>query len=285
MPLKIRTLEDGDIDFAGAQTAREGWDNTPASFRLFLEHDPDGCFLAEIDGRSAGMITSTRHVGSAWLGNLIVAPDFRRRGVGEGLMRHTMDHLTQRGVRTLWLEGDPMGVNIYRRLGFVDRFDSPRFHKAPPHDVPPPEAAEGDVETLSGSSLEAIRAYDTPRFGDDRGKLLGELLSLARGAFGVNRNGRLVGYVMALPSGAGVRIGPCVAEDDRALTRLLDAVLATSLDEDVILAVPGDHATASALLEARGFTRTPSSLRMGWGAEPSGGIPGRVAALANGAAG
>ncbi|GAG04011.1 unnamed protein product [marine sediment metagenome] len=50
MDLKIRELGDADIDFAVAQTAREGWDNTVSTLRVSLSHDPEGCFIAEIDG-------------------------------------------------------------------------------------------------------------------------------------------------------------------------------------------------------------------------------------------
>ena len=60
MDLMIRQFCDWDIDFAVAQTIREGWDNTVSTFRVCLSHDPEGCFIAETDGQRVGMITTTR---------------------------------------------------------------------------------------------------------------------------------------------------------------------------------------------------------------------------------
>ncbi|MBN2563585.1 MAG: GNAT family N-acetyltransferase [Phycisphaerae bacterium] len=81
MSFKIRAFDDRDIDFALAQTGREGWDNTRSTLRVCLSHEPEGCFIAEMGGRRAGMVTTTRYTRSAWIGNLIVAPPYRRQGI------------------------------------------------------------------------------------------------------------------------------------------------------------------------------------------------------------
>jgi ribosomal protein S18 acetylase RimI-like enzyme len=113
-----------DVDFALAQTSREGWDTTSGVFDTLLAHDPDGCFLAEQRGEPVGMVTTTVFEKSAWIGNVIVPPEHRRRGIGEELTRHALTDLC---IRTVRLEADPPGVGIYRRLGFKDEFESLRF--------------------------------------------------------------------------------------------------------------------------------------------------------------
>jgi ribosomal protein S18 acetylase RimI-like enzyme len=280
VPTKIRQFNGGDIDFALAQTTREGWDNTVETFRLCLGHDPLGCFVAEIDGERAGMVTSTRYPLSAWLGNLIVTPECRRRGVGERLMTHTIDTLTRAGVGTFRLEGDPMGISLYRRLGFVDEFVSPRYLKNPPH-APVPARADA----LTAADLDELRAYDRPRFGDDRGKLLGMMLAISHAAFCVRAGGELTGYAMALPSADGVRFGPCVSDDADTTARLFDAGLSAFPKVPVVMAVSEINRSAVDVMESRGFEEVPSSLRMRLGPSACDNTPETLIAIANGAMG
>jgi len=59
MSMMIRSFRADDIDFAVSQTSREGWDCTTAIFDICLAHDPEGCFIAEVDNRRVAMITVT----------------------------------------------------------------------------------------------------------------------------------------------------------------------------------------------------------------------------------
>ena len=101
MEVLLRKFETDDIEFALSQTRRESWDTPPGFFEVCLAHDPHGCFIAEVDGRRAGMVTTTCYAHSAWIGNLIVVPDCRQQGVGNRLMVHALDHLDTSGVRTV----------------------------------------------------------------------------------------------------------------------------------------------------------------------------------------
>jgi predicted N-acetyltransferase YhbS len=280
MDLRIRAFTDQDIEFAVAQTAREGWDNTRETFRVCLRHDPGGCFVAEVSGERVGFVTTTHYVHSAWVGNLIVAPDYRRRHIGECLMRHAIRQLEASGIRTCGLEADPMGVNIYRRLGFVERCETPRFSKRPPH-----QARRGETHRLCAADLVAAGDFDARFFGDHRGRLLGELLRIAHAAYCVRVNGRIEGLAMALPSASGVRIGPCVVENPATAQALIDTALSDFPDRTIIVGVPGNDLVVAGLLEARGFTRGPATLRMVRGNASVPNNPGGVVAIANGAMG
>ena len=257
MSITIRTFGEIDIDFAVAQTSREGWDNTPSTFRVCLAHDPDGCFIAEVGGCRAGMITTTCYECSAWIGNLIVTPDHRRRGIGRYLMEHAIGQIEARGIRTVRLEADPMGVRLYRRLGFINQFESPRFTKQPPHTV-----GSCPVERLQAADLDTVAAFDAACFGEDRRRMLAELIGISHAAYGIRENGRIVGFAMALPAACGIRLGPCVAENPPTAERLVTAVLADFPGETVIAAVPENNGRMTQLLETKCFTRTSSCLRM-----------------------
>jgi ribosomal protein S18 acetylase RimI-like enzyme len=280
MATEIRRFRSEDLEFALAQTLREGWDNTTAIFRLILEHDPRGSFVAEVDGQRAGMVTTTSFPHSSWLGNLIVVPEGRRTGLGERLMRHAISHLEEHGVETMRLEADPMGIGIYRRLGFVDHSESPRLEKLPPHPRPTDRS-----EPLEDGDLREMRELDARFFGDDRRRMLEGLLEIALTARCLRVRGRIEAFAMALPSREGIRLGPCVSRDPGLVEPLIDSILARFDDRKVIVALSAGNGAALARLESRGFRRTPSCLHMLLGKAPAGNLAGVPVALANGAIG
>lgn len=276
----IQVLTRADIPFCVAQTAREGWSSTAGDFAAHLAHDPAGCLLATVRGERAAMVTTTRYRATGWIGNLIVAPGHRGRGLGSLLMEKAISALESGGVETVRLEADPPGVNIYRRLSFVDEYDSPRFRLAAPAPGGTPRSA-----ALAAGDLPALASFDAQRFGDDRSRLLALLLAAARAAFRVPARGALAGYLMVLEGARGLRVGPWVADEPEAARELLSAAVAGAAGRVVTLAVPGPNRAARELLCDAGFRETPSSLRMVRGPAQGDGRPEAVYALANGAVG
>ncbi len=61
--------------------------------------------------------------------NVYVEPEWRRRGVGEALMRAILADLAARGIRRIVLHASADGRRLYERFGFVPtnemRFSSP----------------------------------------------------------------------------------------------------------------------------------------------------------------
>jgi predicted N-acetyltransferase YhbS len=270
-----------DLDFAVAQTAREGWASARSMFENHLAHDPDGCFVAEEAGRQVGMVTTTRYRHGAWIGNLIVEPASRSRGIGRALMRRGLDRLEGSGVATVRLDGDPPGIPLYRDLGFVDEWESLRFAG-----VATPGPGSGNVAALDSGDLESVAALDAEAFGDDRRRWLRLQLRHARSAFVLRQGGTVTGYLLVGPSDRGLRIGPWVARDATAAVRLLRAARRTSEPgQPLTLGVPAPNGAARELLLASGFEPTPSSLRMIRGPRAAGGRPELVFAIGGGAVG
>ena len=280
MQLEIRPFTASDIEFALMQTAREGWGATRALFETCLAHDPEGCFIAEEDGGRVGMITTTRYAQTGWVGNLVVVPERRRQGLGRQLMSHVIARLTDRGVRAICLEADPMGIRLYRRLGFVDQFESRRFRREPPHQAKPSSA-----DRLGARDLPTIAGFDTAAFGDDRSRLLAVLFGKAKAAYWIRDNPGPRGYAFVLPTASGVSIGPWVAVDRQAADNLLRRILAEFAHHPLVIGVPNINRAAAELFESQGFQQTAPSLRMFRGEPGSAGNPTRIFGIANGAMG
>ncbi len=280
MNANVRVLACGDVDFAVAQTAREGWDTTPAWIRVALAHGPSGCFVAEIDSQRVGMVTTTRHGATGWIGNLIVPPEHRSRGIGRKLMAHAIAHLHAGNVRTIRLEADPPGIPLYRSLGFVDEFESLRFWIDSSDHV-----RDGGASRLTAPDVPAVTRFDAEQFGADRGRLLERLFEQADSVFVLRAGEAVRGYALARSSRTGMRVGPCVAADREAADWLLGSVLADCHGYAVALGTPCVNGQAIELIAAYGFSPAPSSHRMIHGERAGDGCPGAIYAIADGAMG
>ena len=85
-------------------------------------------YVAEIDGRVVGMVTlcvfSTLTGPKAYLDHLVVAPDWRRRGIGRALAQHAIEQAAAAGASRIDLtagDAKAAGRALYRSLGFQER--------------------------------------------------------------------------------------------------------------------------------------------------------------------
>jgi len=278
--LTIRPFSDDDIELVLAQAVREQWTTSRAWLAGLFEHDPGGCFIAELHGKAAGMVTTTCHGETAWIGYLIVLPECRRRGIGRMLMEHAMQRLQDRGIRTMRLDADPPGIKIYRSLGFEEEWESRRFRL---------ESALGPAPTaadrLPAGELDAVCAFDLPRFGDDRSRMIRLWHRAAEASFCIRNQDGLAGYTLVHATTTGMHIGPCAAVDRSAARGLILRALEIRAGRPVTAGVPAPNGPGARLLMDLGFVETPSSTRMVWGVRHGSGMPHEIFAIAHGAVG
>ena len=278
--MEIRRFTADDIPFALEQTSREGWFTCAGAFESYLDHDPEGSFIGWIDGERAGMVGTIRYASSAWIGNLIVPPRLRSRGVGRRLMEHGLHHLQAAGVRTIRLDGDPPGLALYRSLGFVDECESLRFRRKGRESSP-----VSGIEPLAPAQIKELLAFDAKRFGDDRARLLEMLYLRGKMALVAWRDGAVCGYVFTEETDLGLRIAPCVATDVETANRLLQAVLNDSGSQTVTLGILEANRPGRKLLDSLGFRPMPSCRRMVLGEHVAEGVPACIFAIGGGAIG
>src|SRR5580700_4974672 len=112
--LRMRTMLPSDLSFADSLRALAGWNQTPADWRRFLAMQPEGCFMAQWNGVPAGTATTTVYGSDlAWIGMVLVHPEYRRRGIGRGLLLKCIEHLQARRVRCIKLDATPQGRPVY----------------------------------------------------------------------------------------------------------------------------------------------------------------------------
>ena len=102
-----------------ASFGSEAW---PRKYFLELYRDCRAFFVvAKVGGRIAGYAVACMAKRNAEIASLAVHPDYRRRGVADALMRHTLRELGAAGVRRVELmvrTGNTAGAQLYRSLGF-----------------------------------------------------------------------------------------------------------------------------------------------------------------------
>ncbi len=101
--------------------------------------NPQAHFLvAEEDGVVAGYIGVQEICGEGYVTNVAVLPQFRRRGIGERLVREAVDGAHGRGCDFLSLEvrvSNEAAIRLYERLGFHREGKRKNFYRDPAEDA------------------------------------------------------------------------------------------------------------------------------------------------------
>jgi GNAT superfamily N-acetyltransferase len=190
-----------------------GWGLTESDYRRMLAYSPDGMFKAMVGGVDVGVVVTVEYGEVAWIGNLVVDPRVRGRGVGEALMRRAMDHLLGRGVRSIRLDAVQKAIPLYRRLGFREEYWSLRYTGRASR------SPVVDAEPMRRRDLDAVAELDHAYFRGSRGRLLRWVYDTFPGlCFASGEGGELTGYIMAKDGSDSVKVGPWICRPGLAFS-------------------------------------------------------------------
>ncbi len=277
--LRIRLLTRADLPFADGVRDLAGWNQTIEDWERFLALEPDGCFLAEWEGRPAGTATTIQYgTALAWIGMLLVHPDHRRRGIGRALLERALDHLRDRGVRTVKLDATPLGEPLYASLGFKTEWTLARWSGR----VPAPRASlsGAGLRSWGEADLGEIGELDGTVFGVSRRRLLARLRARSVAALVLeSAPGTLAGFGLLRPGARALYLGPVVAASDDAGLSLVENLVARSEDRPIFWDIPDPNGAAVAWAERHGFTVQRRLTRMFCGGNLAPGDPRRQFAI------
>jgi GNAT superfamily N-acetyltransferase len=259
--LRIRGMTIADIPLGMRLKEQSGWNQVEGDWRRLLALQPDGCFVAELDGVSVGTVTTCRFGLVAWVAMMLVDKSFRSHGIGRALMCRALDDLDSAGVHTIRLDATPLGRPLYESLDFVAEATFARYVGVLPPADEPPRLNEIRASEVLGS----LTTLDLHVTGTDRGRLLHSLADeypdSLRVAF---EAGEIAGFLLARPGSRARRIGPCIA-GERAGPLLLDDARRMYAGEEVTIDSPIANAPAVALAESWGLGVSGLLTRMGRG--------------------
>jgi len=193
---------------------------------------------------------------TGWIGALGVLPRARGRGAGTALTEACVEWLRARGAETVLLHATDQGRPVYERVGFVSEGRSRAWRGGPRHASRP-----RGLRPLGPADRPAIAALDQAVTGERRDAVLDAIAPLS--GLAAERDGRLRGYLLSSPWGAG----PAVLSDDEDCGIELLAAARGATQGPSILTLPDQNTAAVGALEHWGFRPVNHAERMRLGPE------------------
>jgi GNAT superfamily N-acetyltransferase len=215
----IRNFQNrSDLEFTSSLTKTEGWHSeTLLELQSFFEHDPEGCFLYEVNGTPVGICIATAYHQSGFIGELIVTKQFRDQGIGRALIQAAILYLQIKQIQAIFLDGVQKAIPLYEELGFVPICRSLRFFGQIPAEESP------DVRSMNAEDLQEVFQLDKQTFGDDRSFFLNKRWqNYPDLALVWRQNQQIAGYLFGrVGIGGWVTVGPWVNLIDQSATLTL----------------------------------------------------------------
>lgn len=130
MTIRLMTIEDYDAVYAlwlsSPEMELNDIDDSRAGVGRFLERNPDTAWVAEEDGRIAGVLMAGTDGRRGYIYHAGVRREYRGRGIGSALARTALDALKGMGLSKIGLLafGDnAAGLAFWRKHGFEPRSD------------------------------------------------------------------------------------------------------------------------------------------------------------------
>jgi ribosomal protein S18 acetylase RimI-like enzyme len=130
---------------------------TEQNISYYLEKEPRGCFIAEIEGQVVGVIFSHIWGKLGWFGPVEVSTEKQGKGIGKILIEHSVRYLESKGCTTIGLEtmaSSVKNIAIYETLGFNTHEISHVFFKKlckKPHET------DNDIRHSTSNDLPGYR--------------------------------------------------------------------------------------------------------------------------------
>lgn len=245
--LHIRQMTAADIDCAMSLKDQVGWNQTPDDIRRLVEYEPEGCFIAEVDGTPVGTVSTTSYgTKLAWIGMMLVLPEYRRRGIARRLIQTSIDYLRSRHVSCIKLDATPLGQPLYEQLGFQAEWGFQRWERE----------GENVVILLDPQRLPPhLLSLDEQAFGADRSRWL---KSVATGCRVFTRSAT---YGMLRPGSVATYLGPVVSENPSEAASLINDMLSATAGR-IFWDIPTGNKTAENLARAHRMQPVRQLLRM-----------------------
>ncbi len=259
----LRVMTKADVPAGLRLNELAGWNQTSDDWHRFLEASPDGCFVAEGYGEVRGTATTISYENRfAWIGMVLVDPEYRKQGIGTQLLQRTIEYLDERKIPTMKLDATPLGQPLYRKLGFVAEYEVERWILKRPRGAIANRRNSGKL-TLTEIQLAPVLRFDEEIFGADRSPLLNSLRDMWPDlALGVWSDGAPQGYSFCRSGLFADHLGPWVAKSRVAAEQLLQEFLENSSRETLIVDCLTANAMAKELLRSYSFAPARHLTRM-----------------------
>jgi GNAT superfamily N-acetyltransferase len=275
--MQIRVMAQQDIPGGVRLNTVIGWNQTAADWERFLTASPNGCFVMEDADKIVGTSATISYENKfAWIGMVLVDPDYRNRGIGTTLLQRAVEYLDGAGIPTLKLDATPAGKPLYEKMGFVTEYEIDRWVLKRSVIEEPILAHERTAPDVLLKALD----FDRQAFGADRSKLLHSYNDQAPDLTLVAQtDGQLAGYAFGRRGLFADHMGAWMASDDDTARTLLSKFLQRSSRDTIIVDALKSSRIAGELLRENKFSPARLLTRMCRGPNSHPGKPESLCAI------
>ena len=253
----IRKMRRDELDLAVGWAEREGWNPGLRDAELFHLVDPDGFFMAFIDGQPVGSVSAVAyddHFG--FIGLYIVAPEHRGGSVGVELGRKALERL---GGRNIGIDGVEKKIKNYLWCGFKLAHNNVRYEGV----VKDGKRSAG-VTPANRLPAKVLSDYDNLHFPAPRPAFISSWTSQPGCVSLCRMDGeKPIGLGVARQCARGHKIGPLFADKPETAEELFNAISADlPSGAPVFLDVPAVNKAAVAMAERHGMRPVFRTARM-----------------------
>lgn len=252
--MNIRTMSLSDLEMALGWAQSEGWNPGLSDAPAFFAADPDGFFLAEVDGAPAASISVVNHDDAhAFLGLYICKPEFRGQGIGFQLWEKALQHA---GTRSVTLEGVVEQQSNYARSGFALLGKTVRFSGQVASDPTDSDLASPEDLLVLLKADQIATGHARPRYAE---AWFAE--TDTRKTLVIREAGKPVAFATFRTCAEGTKIGPLHATTEAQAKRLLASNPRTA-PGNLYIDVPSTSPALTALVVSLGFVPTFETAKM-----------------------
>lgn len=257
--IAIRELVEADIPDAMRLKNIAGWNQLESDWSIFLEGSPRHALAAVHNGRVIGTVTAMTYAERlAWIGMVLVDPEFRGQGIATRLVNTVLENLSP--CPSIKLDATPTGSRVYAKHGFEPEYEICRMICMSAHAPGKPAA----TRRLTSRSVGNLAELDAEAFGVDRVELLKRLQILAPGSAQCCGSDvkSVDAFCLGRPGMNFHHLGPLVARDLEQAKQVMSGVLLDLAGKPVVVDVPKDRKEFLAWLRAVGFGMQRTFTRM-----------------------
>lgn len=221
--MHLRVAEADDLPRVAELREAVGWVAQEWALRAVLDPPHARCMVAvDAANHVVGVGSGIAYRPLGMVGNMIVDPAHRRRGIGAAILDAVLEFLDAYACTRLELSATDDGRPLYARAGFAPT--EAGVSAVVPRDAAAQDGAGADLADAGLDALDELAAYDAPRFGGDRSPLLATMLADPERPLVVARHeGAMVGWAWLRPEAE--RVGPLVADTPDVASGLVAAAM------------------------------------------------------------
>ena len=264
--IKIRDMQESDIEFAKSLTDSEDWGNSVEDWQRLMKISIP---LIAVDGKkSVGVTTAFDYGNLGMIGNVVVSSQSRGKGVGKVLLKEAMKRLES--CKSVRVQSRMEVTTFYKELGFLAEGMSTQFRlDADMKSFQPFDVGSDENIVPAEGYMDEILAIDQRQFGGNRSQFLKEINDyLPQCSFvALGEDGSVKGFIMAKGEDSWYEIGPWIVEPGcKNWQGMLQATVQAIPDKSTIeVLVPAPNFRITNLLDSIGYNAHSYCMSMFYG--------------------